>query len=278
MTSKGRTHARSNSPSEESVGITLFTPQSSTTFSLKMLASSPGLAPDVPIPSIESPTTSLFELPDTSIPGIRTSFNDYENVLDTLKEVNLRTPNNGSGHFQFGQEKELSPFTFRSLHNTTPEPTALVAQASEPNLFSGPGSGPGLSSRHNKFANISGTKQPAAVHTSANIVNPLATKLRASSAPAQPTVANQALKQAGYDTKNEIAPDKPYFDKDFQDALLKGKSVARQVGNVLDTCELARDRESQVFSMIQTANELSNFDAPSVCRIGIVGDSGAGMW
>lgn len=276
MNDKGRAHSQSNSPSEESTDLTIFTPQSSTTFSPEVLPSLPGQGQDVPIPSIEAPAFGLLEQPDTSNSGSHTSFNEYENVLETLKGVNLRPLNNGSGHFQFGQVKELSPFTFRNLHNTTPEPTALVALAAEPNLFSGPRSGSGLNSKHNKFASIPGPKQPPAVHTSANIVAALATKHRASSAPTQFTVSNQPSKTAGYDIGKEIAPDKPYFDKDFQDALCTGKSVATNIADVLGTCELARDRQSQVFSMIQTANELSKFDAPSVCKIGIVGDSGVG--
>jgi hypothetical protein len=80
-----------------------------------------------------------------------------------------------------------------------------------------------------------------------------------------------------YNTNDETPPNEPYFNVEFQNALQKGKSVARRIADTLSTCELAQDRDSQVFSMIETANELRQFDAPSVCTIGIVGDSGVGM-
>lgn len=270
MDSEGRVHVRS--PSTESIDAPLFTPQSSTTFSPKISGSLPGLKPDVPIPSVEL----LAIGSDISSPGMRTSFNDYDNVLDTLKEVRLKPPGNDSRAFQFGQQKELSLFTFRGLHNTTPEPTAGVEQATAPILFSSSPSGSGLGLEHNRSVSILCAQQPSAIHVSATIVTPQVTKLRASSAPVQPPVPNQPPKPARYDIKDEIPPDEPYFSKDFQRVLQAGKSVAQQIGNVLGTCELARDRESQVLSMVQKANELSKFDAPSVCTIGIVGDSGVG--
>jgi hypothetical protein len=280
MDYESRVHVQSNSPSVESIDIPMSTPQSSTTFSPKMLASLPCLRPNIPVPSIEPPDFGLFELPDISNPRMPFSFNDYENVLDTLKEVNLNPPNNRFRRFQFGQEKELSPFTFRNLHNATPEPTALVEQGAVSNLSSssgsGSGSGSGLGSEQSMFVSSPGDKQPSTVHASANVVTPRAIRLRASSAPVQLLASNQPPKPARYDTKDEISPDEPYFNKDFQRALQAGKSVAQKIGSVLATCELARDSESQVFSMVQTANELSQFDAPSVCKIGIVGDSGVG--
>jgi hypothetical protein len=270
MDSEGRAHVRSRSI--ESIDTPLFTPQSSTTFSPKMSVSLPGPRPDVPIPSVELPAIG----PDISSPAMRTSFNDYDNVLDTLQEVTLNPPENDFRLFQFGQQKELSPFTFRSLHNTTPEPTAGVEQATAPNLSSTSLSGSGLGLEHNGFVSALGAQQPSAIHVSPTIVTPQVAKPRASSAPVQPPVPNQPPKPARYDIKDEIPPDEPYFSKDFQRVLQAGKYVALQIGNVLGTCELARDRESQVFSMVQTANDLSKFDAPSVCTIGIVGDSGVG--
>ncbi|CZR67592.1 uncharacterized protein PAC_17491 [Phialocephala subalpina] len=270
-------HSHVRLPSVESTDDPVFTPQSSTTFSPKIPASLPDLKPDVPIPSIEPPTPGLFELPDTSNPRILASFSTYENFVDTFKEVNLSPANNGSQLFRFGQKKELSPFTFRSIHNTTPEPTARVVQVTTQNLISRSGSGPGPGSEHSRYVSSSRAELPSVDQTSVNVVTPQATKRRASSAPVQPPVCDRLPRPARYDTNDETPPeDEPYFNKDFQRALQAGKSIAQQIGSVLGICELARDRESQVFSMIQTANELSQFDAPSVCKIGIVGDSGVG--
>lgn len=266
MASENRVAGPSISPLAQDTDTPMFTPRSSTSLSPKMPASLAGPSPDVPIPSVELPAFGLSELPGTST------------VLDAFTRMNLTPSINGSGHFQFGQEKELSPFTFRRVHNITPEPTVHVDQAATPNILTSSGPGTGLGSEDNRFVSMSGAKQPSVVHARANIAPPPSTKLQASSAPVQPPVHNQPSKPARYDIQNEIPPNEPYFDKDFQRALLAGKSVALQIFDILGTCELARDRESQVHSIVQTANELSRFDAPSVCKIGIVGDSGVGMW
>ncbi len=239
-----KAHLQSKSPSEESTDTPIFTPQSSMTSSPKMLASSPGLTRDVPIPTIESP--------DTTNP--RMHADHYENFLDAMKEVNLNPQNYGSQFFNFGQEENSSPFTFRFLYSPTPEPVASVEQAT-PRQFSSSGSGSSL--------------RP-------NIATPQTTQPQASSAPVQHSVPNRPPAPARYDSRDETPPDEPYFNKDFQRALQAGRSIARDIGSVLGTCELARDPQSQVFRMIQTANQLSHFDAPAVCKIGIMGDSGVG--
>ncbi len=272
MDCQAHVHVQWRSPSEESVDAPIFTPQSST-FSPKMPASLLGLTPDILIPSIEPPA---FELPHTSTQGLRTSFDNYESVLDNLGELNLAPPSNGSGVFQFGQEKELSPFTYRSLHNTTPEPTSRVGQAAIPRLFSSSGSGSRSASGSCLGPeNISGRK-PGARSTLFDPASINIAETRASSLPAQPSAPNQPPEPTRYNTNDETPPNEPYFSKDFQRALQAGKSIAGHIGNILSTCELARDQESQVYTILQTANKLSQFDAPSVCKIGIVGDSGVG--
>jgi hypothetical protein len=79
-----------------------------------------------------------------------------------------------------------------------------------------------------------------------------------------------------YNVKDERPPNEPYFTEQFQRALQNGKYIAGRIKYTLQACELAEDRESHVFEMIQTATELHNFDAPAVCTIGIMGDSGVG--
>jgi hypothetical protein len=266
MDSERRIHVRS--PSGETIDAPMFTPQSSTAVSPKMSVSLPAFGQDIPIQSVESPATGSY----MSSPRIRTSSNDYDTVLGGLKDVKLKPSKQDSQLFHFGQQQDLSPFTFRSLHNTTPEPTAGADQATASNLISGPGSRSGLGLERSRFV----AQQPSAIHVSATTVKPQLTKLRASSAPVQPLAPEQPPKPARYDIKDEIPPHEPYFGKDFQRVLQAGKSVAQQIETVLGSCELATDRESQVFNMIQAAKELSKFDAPSVCTIGIVGDSGVG--
>jgi hypothetical protein len=225
---------------------------------------------DVPVPSVESPGIAVFELPDAAATN-SASYSTYDNIIDTLKQVNLSPPEDDSRIFRFGHGEASSTFTFRNLHNTTPEPSTHAAQitraanASVPELDSG---------------NISLLLSTSTGPTSSSSNMPLhpTTKLRASSAPAQPPAINQSSKLGRYNTNDEKPPNEPYFDEEFQKALQKAKSVAGRIANILDTCELARDRDSHVFSMIQTANRLRQFDAPSVCTIGIVGDSGVGMY
>ena len=253
----------------------VFTPQSSRRFSPTLPVSTTDSQPeDVPIPSIESPTPGMFELPDVTTPRILASSNTYDNVLDTLKQVNLSAPDNVSRIYRFGQEQGSSIFSFRDLHNTTPEPSSRPrpGQATGTNNVSRSGSDSG----NIALGASVGAAQSSTLPVSVNVASPPVTKLRASSAPVQPPVPNES-KPGKYNTNDETPPDEPYFHEDFQKALQKGKLVAQRIANVLGTCELAQDRDSQVFSMIQSANELRQFDAPSVCTIGIVGDSGVGM-
>jgi hypothetical protein len=79
-----------------------------------------------------------------------------------------------------------------------------------------------------------------------------------------------------YNVKDERPPNEPYFTEQFQRALQNGKYIAGRIKDTLQACKLAEDGESHVFEMIQTATELRNFDAPAVCTIGIMGDSGVG--
>lgn len=221
----------------------------------------PGPSPDDPIPSIESSTPGLNPYSDEKI------FNGFE-------DLSLDRQSSEFGNSQFGPSNGLKPFTFRFLHNTTPEPTVHARQTPALNLSSKYRSRRGKVLSQNKYTGISGA--PSLLHASANTGIPQSTIIRASSAPVVPPPPDTAPKPTRYDIKNEIPPKKPYFDKDFQKALVAGKSVAQKLGEMLGSCELAKDRESQVSSLFQTANELSKFDAPSLCKIAIVGDSGVG--
>jgi len=257
MDREGGVHVLSNSASEESIDVPMFASQSSTIFSPKLLEPLPSPRPDIPMPSIEVPAT-----PE---PKQRTSSNDYEILPKTLSEMAF-----GSPPFQFGQKKDV--FSFRGVYNTTPEPTARAEQTAAPNIFGSSN----LGSKYNRFVSSPSASRLSFVHTSAKVVTPQVINFQTSSNSVQPFVTNQPPKPTEYNTKDETPPDEPYFNKDFQCALQAGKSIAKQIGGVLGTCELARDQESQVFSMNQMANKLSQFDAASVCTIGIVGDSGAG--
>ncbi|KAL2063117.1 hypothetical protein VTL71DRAFT_6189 [Oculimacula yallundae] len=169
--------------------------------------------------------------------------------------ANTRNPRpSSSGIVHFGTpgiSSSLAPseFTFRSLHNTTPEPE----------------------SRPIAWSRL--TISPQARHESASDTS---THSRAVSAPPQPATVIAPTSARPYDINNELVPDAPYFNADFQRGLRQAKAIAQRIANILGTCELAEDHDSHIHSMLQTANSLRNFVAPSICRIGIVGDSGVG--
>ncbi len=226
-------------------------------------ASSPRSFPeDDPIPTIENSPPHILEPSDVMTPPGFTFPDAYESALDTSKEVaNFRNPHH------FGHETQPSAFTYRKLHNATPEPSARAGSKTSPKIpggldldLTGPLAG---------LAHVSPSLPLASGPTPA-------TKRRASSAPAQPLGTDNLSKLDIYNANDETPPEEPYFNPEFQSALQNGKLVAQRIASEFEKCELARDHDSHVASIILTANELRKFDAPSVCTIGIVGDSGVG--
>jgi len=240
----------------EDIGEPALASQSST-------ASSPRSFPeDNPIPTIENSPPHILELSDVMTPLGFTYPDAYESALDTTKEVvNFRNP------YNFGHETQPSAFTFRSLHNTTPEPSARTSSITSPKIPGGLNLD--LTGLLAGLAHVPPSLPVACGPT-------FATKLRASSKPAQPLGADTLSKLDIYNANDEAPPDEPYFNPEFQSALHNGKLVAQRIASEFEKCELARDHESHVSSIILAANELRKFDAPSVCTIGIVGDSGVG--
>ncbi|TVY12926.1 hypothetical protein LARI1_G009230 [Lachnellula arida] len=264
--SQGR--ARSTSSLSGSRSEIVYTPQSSTTLS-------PHTRPeDAPIPTIESPGPGIFELPDPTTPQSVFSSATYDNLVGSLSNVDLRTPDHASPMPTFGQKQSFPQFTFRNLHNMTPEPRSRAGSNTE-----------------RAHINICRSERdttptrPSAVvasssnpQSSGNRAPPTAsdTQPRAASVPAKPLSLCLTPNPRSYNVNDETAPDEPYFNKQFQEALRKGKLVARRIADRLSTCELAEKEDSQIYSIIQNSKELQQFAAPSVCTIGIVGDSGVG--
>ena len=79
-----------------------------------------------------------------------------------------------------------------------------------------------------------------------------------------------------YDVDDEELPSDPYFNPSFQEALKIGTYIAGSIEDALRTCTLSQDPESQLHKLVNTSNQLRNFQTPSVCTIGVVGDSGVG--
>jgi len=271
------------------VGNPPYTPQSSTAFSTfsqdTTTRSTPFLTPttsagfsftrqtsgdspqsrDLLIPSIESPLKSPTELHGGASPKSAPPRTSYHGSFDTLKEANRNSPEQGSSTFRFGENREASPFTFRKMHNATPEPP------------------------RNKVESIytHGVEELPSDPTVGHLTKDLANTAIRDSTLSMPDLSALELTTGSrvirtgtgfgrYDVKDEIPPHEPYFDEQFQNALQRGKGIAASIADALEACELAKDLESQVHKMIQIANDLSIFDAPTVCTIGIVGDSGVG--
>jgi hypothetical protein len=216
----------------------------------------------------------LSELSGVGVPRMRAFSNSYDSVVDSFKEVNLNPLDNSSRTYEFGQGLDSSTFTFRSLHNTTPEPS--IRTESSARSYYVFGSGSRLSPGDSLPVVGASVTQKTTAQSPATISSQYVNTFRASSAPVQQPDLSATTKPAKYNINDEIPPDEPYFNEEFQKALRTGKCVAQRIASVLGSCDLAQDRDSQVFGMIQTANELRQFDAPSVCTIGIVGDSGVG--
>jgi hypothetical protein len=252
---------------EQTPSTTSSTPQISMTSSFATQKSIPSIrSEDVPIPTVESAASSPLSSQDGTTPRTLSVPTPYYGGLDTLKEVNRSPPDKELCAFHFGESRETSPFTFRKMHNATPEPPRTVDHSAS-------GFGP-VELPDGPFPKKSAQKPASGYFKESSTSTPgpsAASELVPGS-----RVLRQGTKLNKYDVKDERPPNEPYFDEQFQRALQKGKYIARNIKETLQTCELADDRDSHVHRMIQTADELRNFDAPAVCTIGVVGDSGVG--
>lgn len=244
----------------------VFTPPSSTTFSFALHDLNPSSeSKDIPLPSIEVPEGLQVKTQDGAIQGSNTSQTAYKADPSALGEANSDPPERELAAFRFGESKEPSPFTFRKMHNATPEPSRTDREiysfgAAEPSADSV------IKQKGRRPANsdLKGSQVPTAGYTGTS--NPIP----------RSNIVRETTQYGRYDVKDERPPNEPYFDEQFQIALQRAKNVAGKIKSTLQECELAKDEESQVYGMIKTADELQSFDAPAVCTIGIVGDSGVG--
>ncbi|KAI9698042.1 MAG: hypothetical protein M1836_004395 [Candelina mexicana] len=205
---------------------------------------------DYPIPSIESlrpesPPTSLLD--GLTLEARNTTLSPpAHSIQDSGFRDSRRRPS-----YKPGKDREGSPNTYRKLYNSTPEPPSQQAEAS---------------ARPIESAN----PQPQAQGYDPS-VGPIARK------PSVIDLLPPKPKKATYEVKDEVPPyDEPYFDPDFQKAIRHGKNLAGSIESVLLTCDLAKDKDSQIHGLMKNAKQLKQFVAPAVCTIGVVGDSGAG--
>jgi hypothetical protein len=222
---------------------------------------------DFPIPSIELTDTLPVGWQDEATTKSLQGPAPHFGTIDTPNDVNRNSPEHDTDIFCFGESREASPFTFHKMHNATPEPsqsTDHFADKSE--------AGVGL-------LDDSEIQQMAKTLASSNIKDAsisMSDYLGVSNLMSGSSTTRKRVVHGRYNVKDERPPNEPYFTEQFQRALQNGKYIAGRIKGTLQACELAEDRESYVFEMIQTATELHNFDAPAVCTIGIMGDSGVG--
>ena len=81
-----------------------------------------------------------------------------------------------------------------------------------------------------------------------------------------------------YEVRDEPPPSEPFFNEAFQEALELGRGLVRDLSASLSYCDLAHTPESDIGRIWRTAQKLERFDRPETRTIGIVGDSGSGMF
>ena len=81
-----------------------------------------------------------------------------------------------------------------------------------------------------------------------------------------------------YEIRDEPPPSEPFFNEAFQEALELGRGLVSDLSVSLSHCDLAHTPESDIGKIWRTAQKLERFDRPEARTIGIVGDSGSGMF
>ena len=80
-----------------------------------------------------------------------------------------------------------------------------------------------------------------------------------------------------YDVEKESLPPLPFTTQSYQNALKFGKSLVNDIYLSLLHTNLAANTDTQLNKIKKKAEVLSKFDNPICRRIGIVGDSAAGL-
>jgi len=93
-----------------------------------------------------------------------------------------------------------------------------------------------------------------------------------------PDIESLSLDQdrSEYDTRKELLPREPYFNKGFQTALKLGTVVASDLAKSLTHCVQATITGSDLNRLRVTATSLQDYRSTATRTIGIVGDSAAG--
>lgn len=195
-----------------------------------------------------------------------------------------------AGRAQDGSE----PFTFRSLHNVTPEPPRFVPPPVSFSPLPRPSSlAPMLSPspRLQEPSTLSVRSQPAAttpasdsaprVHSSSassqeNPRSPVATTTGDTVSPA--AVVQPSPQPIPYDAKDEPAPAHALFTSTFQDALKDGRKIAQAAVAAIEAAigTGTAEPDDLLRKLMQDAKGLTKFEGTDTRTIAVLGDSGEG--
>jgi hypothetical protein len=81
-----------------------------------------------------------------------------------------------------------------------------------------------------------------------------------------------------YSLASEERPDERIFQKDFQDALSTTKAEMREISLAIWGCTAAHQAGSDLYALRKQAQALSEFEASRTRTVGLVGDSGVGVF
>lgn len=70
----------------------------------------------------------------------------------------------------------------------------------------------------------------------------------------------------------------PLVNDRLQDAVEEGHFVSATISDALKDLTIAADQQSQLYSILNLADELRNFESPAEFTVGFIGDSGVGEY
>ncbi|KAI9807921.1 MAG: hypothetical protein M1825_005227 [Sarcosagium campestre] len=215
-----------------------------------------------------TPTDSVFTPPDSQLGSPTPSVTVAGSAID---ELDLRA---SQQHVQVsnekfrikGKEKVIasveSKTTYSEVPSLTPESKTNVKLSTRKDAAS-------FRSMYN--ASPSPDPEPAPVPR----ITPSPSSQSPRGAAARPSRGRRT--STWYSAKDETPPvDEPFFDARFQAKFKRGLGLAKTVAETINSCDLVKDEGSELHRLWKTAVDLQNFQTPTSCRIGVVGDSGVG--
>ena len=206
----------------------------------------------------DDPTPSS-SLDGTPTADTRQSDESQISLGDRLANLNISSPESHgpSNHllspdYPLPSVERADPITVRDLPNATPRPTPSPEPTNRP------------ASEGTDLGVFEGLQELGIDDTEEEEEPPSMEQLKAQNPPLP------------YNVNDEPLPPLPFSDRNYQNALRSGITLARETFDCLNQCEVANKANTQLYKIRQRAETLQNFDCPASRTIGIVGDSAAG--